>query len=94
MICVKCGNEVGGANFCSECGANMMKEIPLPINNENYHDRFNEKLYKSIWFTILMLIVFFPVGIVLMRASGKFNKTLCFAITLFFGLIILFGFFN
>lgn len=52
MKCPNCGREQSG-KYCKNCGT-FLQELP------------NKKWYQKTWFTILMLIFFFPVGIVLM----------------------------
>jgi len=49
----------------------------------------DEKWYLQIWFVILMLIVFSPVGLVLMWLSPKFNKIAKIIISLFFAILFI-----
>lgn len=46
------------------------------------------KFYQTTWFCILMLILFFPVGIYLMFQYKHFNNTARIIITIIIGLII------
>lgn len=46
------------------------------------------KFYQTTWFCILMLILFFPVGIYLMFQYKHFNDTARIIITIIIGLII------
>lgn len=50
-----------------------------------------DKLTSKTWFTILMLIVFFPYGLYLMWKKDKFNKIIRIVITLFFVGCLIFG---
>jgi len=47
------------------------------------------KFYQTTWFTILMLIIFFPVGIFLMWKYNRFNQTARLIISTIFALAIL-----
>lgn len=53
-----------------------------------------QKFYASTWFTILMLIIFFPVGLILMWKYGKFNKVVRIVITALLCLGLLFALFG
>lgn len=48
-----------------------------------------QKWYTKTWFTVLMLILFFPVGIGLMWYYKKFNKPARIIITVFFAIAII-----
>lgn len=52
------------------------------------------KWYNKTWFTIIMLIVFFPVGLFLMWKNEHFKKSVRIAITVFFALVIVVGMFS
>lgn len=54
----------------------------------------SKKWYKSTWFTILMLIFIFPIGVVLMWRFMNWNKWIKIIITCFFALVILFNMTN
>ncbi|WP_047373982.1 hypothetical protein [Exiguobacterium sp. ZOR0005] len=47
------------------------------------------KFYQTTWFTILTLLLFFPVGLFLMWKYQKFNKAARIIISIFFGFLIL-----
>ena len=53
-----------------------------------------QKFYASTWFTIIMLIIFFPVGLILMWKYGKFNKVIRIVITALLCLGLLFALFG
>lgn len=47
------------------------------------------KWYLSIWFVVVMLFLFFPVGLFFMWKSPKFNKFVKIAVSVFFVLVVL-----
>lgn len=47
------------------------------------------KVYEKTWFIIVMLIVFFPVGLFLMWKFSTWNKVVKIIISVFFGLVII-----
>lgn len=68
MFCKNCGTKITeGSNFCSNCGASL---------GTAYRDGRNEKpFWRYGWFTVLMLFVCFPVGLILVFMNhGKFVK--------------------
>ena len=68
MFCEKCGNELkNDENFCSKCG----QKVNVPTNAIKSE---KNKFYQTTWFTILMLIFFFPVGIFLVWKYNKFGS--------------------
>lgn len=81
MFCKNCGKELADdCNFCSNCGVSLKdnqqgvqrdyKRYEAPREN-------NEQFYKQTWFAILMLFVFWPVGLYLLfRYGGKAAKVI------------------
>ncbi len=81
MFCKNCGKELADdCNFCSNCGTQLKdnhtgsqrdyKRYEAPREN-------NEQFYKQTWFGILMLCVFWPVGLyLLLRYGGKAAKVI------------------
>ena len=81
MFCKNCGKELADdCNFCSNCGTKLKdnhtgsqrdyKIYEVPREN-------NEQFYKQTWFGILMLCVFWPVGLyLLLRYGGKAAKVI------------------
>lgn len=51
----------------------------------------NKKFYQKGWFVVLMLFIFFPVGLILMWANKNFNKTTRIVITSVIGVLIIIG---
>ena len=49
------------------------------------------KFYEKDWFIVLMLIVFFPVGLFLMWKYSKWNKTAKIIISVFFAVMVIFS---
>lgn len=49
------------------------------------------KITDQTWFTIIMLMIFFPYGLYLMWKKNKFNKTIRIIITLFFVICFIIG---
>lgn len=47
------------------------------------------KFYEKTWFTVIMLLLFFPVGLFLMWKYQKFNKIARIIISVFFGFLII-----
>ena len=81
MKCPKCGRKQDGI-FCQNCGERLVKED-------------KEKWYQSSWFTILMLLFIFPVGIGLMWAYKKnWKLPIKVGISAFFALLVLVNVFN
>lgn len=54
----------------------------------------NSKFYQRTWFTILMLIVFFPVGLYLMWKYNKFPFVVRVVVSVFFGLMVVSSIFD
>ena len=52
------------------------------------------KFYEKTWFTVLMLLLFFPVGLFLMWKYQKFNKGARIIISVFFGLLLVSNMFD
>ncbi len=59
-------------------------------NNEKKEEKLmsTKKWYQKSWFTILMLIIFFPAGIYLMWKHTNWNKIVKIVITVFFAFIM------
>lgn len=53
-----------------------------------------EKVYQKTWFTILFLILFFPVGLFTMWKYKKFNKVARIIISAIFALAVISSFFG
>ena len=49
------------------------------------------KIYEKNWFIILMLVVFFPVGLFLMWKNAKWNKTVKIIISVLFAVMVIFS---
>ena len=49
------------------------------------------KFYEKDWFVILMLILFFPVGLFLMWKYSKWHKTEKIIISVFFAVMVIFS---
>ena len=49
------------------------------------------KFYENDWFIVLMLIVFFPVGLFLMWKYSKWHKTAKIIISVFFAVMVIFS---
>ena len=49
------------------------------------------KIYEKNWFIILMLVLFFPVGLFLMWKNAKWNKTVKIIISVFFAIMVIFS---
>ena len=49
------------------------------------------KIYEKNWFIILMLVLFFPVGLFLMWKNAKWNKTVKIIISVLFAAIVIFS---
>ena len=67
MKCPSCGNEnPTETKFCASCGAKLSPESPGQQPQPQ-----KKPFFKKTWFVILMLIVFFPIGLVLMWMFKK-----------------------
>lgn len=85
MKCPSCGSEnAAGTKFCSLCGTKLLMEASQqPVrptqpsgayqNPAQQHPQQppKEPVYKQSWFVVLMLILFWPVGLVLMWVHKK-----------------------
>ena len=49
------------------------------------------KIYEKNWFIILMLVVFFPVGLFLMWKNAKWHKTVKIIISVLFAVMVIFS---
>ena len=49
------------------------------------------KIYEKNWFIILMLVLFFPVGLFLMWKNAKWHKTVKIIISVLFAAIVIFS---
>ena len=49
------------------------------------------KIYEKNWFIILMLVVFFPVGLFLMWKNAKWHKTVKIIISVLFAIMVIFS---
>lgn len=73
------------------------QEVPLQenskVNSENnfdsQHDIPKEKFYKKTWFIIVMIVIFFPIGLFLMWKYKKFNKNIRIAVSCVVGVIFI-----
>lgn len=52
-----------------------------------------KKFYEKTWFVVLMLIVFWPVGVFLMWRYTEWNKPVKVAISVVAGIMLIYGFF-
>lgn len=82
MQCKYCGQQIpDNANYCSGCGR-AVREEATEVKRES-------KFWEQGWFAVLMLFIFWPVGLYLLwRYHGVFAK----AIVGIFLLIILLTF--
>lgn len=83
----------GTGLYYTETSTSKKKQKRDKTTNQN-PEKKEEKLmntkkwYQKSWFTILMLIFFFPVGIYLMWKHTNWNKIVKIVITAFFALIL------
>ena len=49
------------------------------------------KIYEKNWFIILMLVLFFPVGLFLMWKNAKWHKTVKIIISVLFAAAVIFS---
>lgn len=49
----------------------------------------NKKFYQKDWFTILTLVIFWPIGLIIMWTNKTFNMAARIIITIFFALCII-----
>ncbi len=96
MYCKNCGRDVGpDTNFCPHCGVRLKGTGDEYRRRNDFSEDNNEQFYKQTWFGILMLFVFWPVGLyLLIKYGGSFTK-IVFGIfaglitLLFFGLFFI-----
>ena len=72
MYCKSCGSKIDNdMRYCPQCGAE------LNANNLSNNNSVKKSFWQHGWFTLLMLFVCFPVGLVLLWINhGKFGKIL------------------
>lgn len=96
MYCKNCGRDVGpDTNFCPHCGVRLKGTGDEYRRRNDFSEDNNEQFYKQTWFGILMLFVFWPIGLyLLIKYGGSFTK-IVFGIfaglitLLFFGLFFI-----
>ena len=72
MFCKKCGKELKeGALFCENCGAKV-EENTTGVKQEIIADK--KKFHQTTWFSILMILIFAPVGIFFLWRNKIFKK--------------------
>lgn len=81
MFCKNCGKEFADdCNFCSNCGTrlkNNQQSSQRDYKRDEAPRENNDQFYKQTWFGILMLCVFWPVGLYLLfRYGGKAVKVI------------------
>lgn len=88
MYCKNCGRDVApNTNFCPHCGTRLNDAGNEYRRRDDFSRDNNEQFYKQTWFGILMLFVFWPVGLyLLIKYGGSFTKVV---FGVFAGLIIL-----
>lgn len=84
------------SRFCETCGAPI--EARDTSNTQNPHppayqpplqrqpepsEVLRDKFYKKNWFSVLMLILFYPVGLIFMWKYKAFNKVVRIIISVF-----------
>lgn len=101
MICPKCGANIrDGLTFCPKCGASI--HIQQSFSTEQNFDTPQhpthaykpKKIYQKNWFIILMLIVFFPVGLFLMWKHSNWNIVIKIIISMFFAIMCIYSWLN
>ena len=69
MFCSKCGKEIpDGSPFCSFCGAAQDK---IAIASS---EPVKKKFYQKTWFTWVMLLFLWPVGLYLLWKNNLYSK--------------------
>lgn len=88
MYCKNCGRDVApNTNFCPHCGTRLNDAGNEYRRRDDFSRDNNEQFYKQTWFGILMLFVFWPVGLyLLIKYGGSFTKVV---FGVFAGLIML-----
>lgn len=92
MYCKNCGKEIAdNNNFCPRCGARVNG---YGGHQERYgQNNGSDQFYKQTWFGILMLFVFWPIGLyLLIKYGGSFTKTI-FGIIAGLIMLLFFGIF-
>lgn len=54
----------------------------------------NEKFYQKTWFIVLMIVVFWPIGLILLWKSKKYTTKVKIITSIFFILIVSYGMLN
>lgn len=86
MKCDECGAPIENGR-CTNCGKRFVNQPPAenvkPVSQMNLNSpvKQQQKFYQSGWFCILMLLLFFPVGLFLMWKYKKFNKVVRIVVT-------------
>ena len=51
MFCVKCGKDIGDADYCTYCGEKAVKEIETEIAPQTEKSEKAEKIFTAPFFT-------------------------------------------
>lgn len=79
MLCKHCAKEIpDDSQVCPNCGAKIEQEV-------------QKKFYKKKWFTWLMIIVFWPVGLFLLWKNNLYSKKVNIIVTAIFLVLWLIG---
>lgn len=80
-----------GEDFVEKMDRDFQVELeivsPLELNIHNVQDKF----YKKNWFVILMLILFWPVGLFLMWKYSPWSKTTKIIVTVVIAVLVIAG---
>lgn len=81
MFCHKCGNKLNeGEIFCDKCGAKV--EQDSDVKTKKTIEVETKKFYETTWFSIIMIILFAPIGVFLMWKNKTLRKSVLIIITI------------
>ncbi len=82
MFCRYCGAEIkAGAQFCENCGARV--DIKQPAAEQGVAQR-PKKLWQKAWFTWVMVVLFWPIGLFLLWKNEVGSKLVRIIVTAIF----------
>lgn len=94
-FCPKCGKEFkekSSHQNSNKQAENIMRQDEIVEKYADDNRTGNKKIYQKTWFIIVILIIFWPVGLFLMWKYASWNKIAKIIITVLIGLMVIYSF--